>query len=52
MSFDNLDYICGTCHLKAKKGQIPCQPVCIKLDIDEMPFKLEVLRKLQSVLVV
>ena len=51
MSFDNVEYICGTCHLKAKKGQIPCQAVCEKLDIDEMPSELEALRKLESVLV-
>ena len=51
MSFDNVEYICGTCPLKAKKGQIPCQAVCNKLDIDEMPSELEALRKLESVLV-
>ena len=51
MSFDNVEYICGTCHLKAKKGQIPCQAVYNKLDIDEMPSVLEALRKLESVLV-
>ena len=42
---------CGTCHLKTKKGQIPCQAVCNKLDIDEMPSELEALKKLESVLV-
>ena len=51
MSFDNVEYICDTCHLKAKKEQIPCQAVCNKLDIDEMPSELEALRKLESVLV-
>ena len=34
-----------------KKGQIPCQAVCNKLDIDEMPSELEALRKLESFLV-
>ena len=51
MSFDNEEYICGTCHLKAKKGQITCQAVCNKLDIDEMPSEFEALRKLESVIV-
>ena len=51
MSFDNVKYICVTCHLKAKKGQIPCQAVCNKIDIDEIPSELEALRKLESVLV-
>ena len=51
MLFDNVEYICGTCHLKAKKGHIPCQSVCNKLDIDEMPSELEALGKLGSVLV-
>ena len=37
--------------LKANKGQIPCQAVYNKLDIDEMPSELEALRKLESVLV-
>ena len=52
MSFDNVKYICGTCYLKDKKGQIPCQVVFLtKLDIDEIPSELETLRKLESVLV-
>ena len=50
-SFDNEEYICRTCHLKARKGQIPCQAVCNKLQIDDMPSELEALRKLESVLV-
>ena len=37
MSFDDVEYICGTCHLKAEKGQILCQAVCNKLDTDERP---------------
>ena len=45
MSFDNVEYICGTCHLKAKKRQIPCQAVRNKLDIDEMPSELEALHE-------
>ena len=49
-SFDNEGYICGTCHFKARKGQIPCQAVCNKLEIDDMPSKLYALRKLESVL--
>ena len=37
--------------LKARKGQIPCQAVCNKLVIDDVPSELEALRKLESVLV-
>ena len=50
-SFDNKEYICHTCHLKAKKGKTPCQAVCNKLAVDEVPSELGSLRKLESVLV-
>ena len=50
-SFDNIDYICNTCHLKAIKGKMPCQAVCNKLQIDEAPPEPNVLRKLESVLI-
>ena len=33
-----------------KKGKTPCQAVCNKLVIDEVPSELESLRKLESVL--
>ena len=45
-SFHNKEYICNTCHAKATKGKIPCQAVCNKLQIDEVPSELEALRKL------
>ena len=45
------DYICNTCHLKAIKGKMPCQAVCNKIQIDEALPKLNVLRKLESVLI-
>ena len=50
-SFDNQQYICNTCHSKVKKGKTPCQEVCNKLVIDEVPSELESLRKLESVLI-
>ena len=50
-SFDNEEYICGTCLLKARKGQISCQAVYNKLDIYDEASEIEALRKLRSVLV-
>ena len=50
-SFDNKEYICNMWHLKVTKGKIPCQGVCNKLLIDEVPSELEALRKLESVLI-
>ena len=50
-SLDNEEYICGTCHLKTRKGKIPYQAVCNKLEIDDVSSELEALRKLESVLV-
>ena len=37
--------------MNVRKGQIPCQAVCNKLEIDDVPSELEALRKLESVLV-
>ena len=50
-SFDNAEYIYNTCHSKLIKGKIPCQAVGNKLQIDEAPPELQVLRKLESVLI-
>ena len=51
-SFDNVEDICNTCCLlKVRKGRIPCQAVCNKLCVDEIPPVLQSLRKLESVLI-
>ena len=50
-SFDNGEYICNTCCLKVRKGRIPCQAVCNKLCVDEIPPVIQSLRKLESVLI-
>ena len=50
-SFDDKEYICRTCHSKALKGEVPCQAVCNKLHIDEMPVELSILEKLEQILI-
>ena len=40
LSFDNEKYICKTCHNKLKKNKIPCQAVCIKLQVFDVPEEL------------
>ena len=50
-AFENVEYICNTCCLKVKKGTIPCQAVCKKLCVHEIPPLLQSLRKLESVLI-
>ena len=36
-SLDEKQYICKTYHTKVLKGQVPCQAVCDKLHVDELP---------------
>ena len=50
-SFDEKQYICKTCHVKVLKGQIPCQAIYNKLQIDEIPPELSVLEKLEQILI-
>ena len=50
-SVDNREYICRTCHKKVVKGDMPCQAVRNKMELDEIPDVLKTLRKLESVLV-
>ena len=39
-SFEGKVYICKTCHTKVFKGLIPCQAVCNKLCVYEVPQQL------------
>ena len=50
-SYDNTEYICHTCHVKAMKGNVPCQAVSNKMEVHAVPMQLKYLRKLESVLV-
>ena len=50
-SYDNTEYICHTCHVKAMKEKVPCQAVTNKLELCAVPVQLKCLRKLESVLV-
>ena len=51
LSFDNEKYICKTCHNKLKKSKIPCQAVCNKLQIFDVPEELKVQNKLEIILI-
>ena len=48
-SFDENQYICNTCHTKVLKGQVPCQAVCNKLNVYELPPELSILEKLEQI---
>ena len=50
-SYDNTEYICHTCRVKAMKGKVPCQAVSNKMELYAIPMQLKCLRKLESVLV-
>ena len=50
-SFDDKHYICKTCHTKMLKGKVPCQAVCNKLCVDDLPPELSVLEKLEQILI-
>ena len=52
-SFDGLEYICKTCHrkLQSKGDKTPCQAVCNKLDLYELPTELADINKLERVLI-
>ena len=50
-SFDKREYICITCDKKLKKGDIPCQAVCNKLQVyGFLPF-LPKLRRLEKIII-
>ena len=48
-SFHENQFIRKTCHTKVLKGQIPCQAVCNKLHVDELPAELSILEKLEQI---
>ena len=48
-SFDEKQYICKTRHTKILKGQVPCQAVCNKLHVGELPPELSSLEKLEQI---
>ena len=50
-SYDNTEYICHTCHVKAMKGKVPCQAVSNKMELYAVPMQFKCIRKLKSVLV-
>ena len=43
--------MCKTCHSKCMLGSIPCQAVVNNLYVDDVPNDLEVLSKLEQILV-
>ena len=43
-SYDNTEYICHTCHVKAMKGRVPCQAVSNKMELYAVPMQLRCLR--------
>lgn len=53
LSYDDLYYICQTCHskLKSKTPKIPCQAVSNKLEIFDFPPDYPKLRRLERVLI-
>ena len=50
-SFDKREYICITCDQKLKKGGIPCQAVCNKLQFYDFPPFLPKLRRLEKIII-
>ena len=50
-SYDNTDYICHTCHVKAMKGKVPGQAVTNKMELHAVLMQLKCIRKLESILV-
>ena len=49
-SLDEKQYICKTYHTNVFKGQVPCQAVCDKLHVDELPPDLSIREKLDQIL--
>ena len=52
-SFDGEEYICKTCDkkLRAKQPKIPCQSVCNKLDLFDLPAPFKDINRLERVLI-
>ena len=50
-SCDKHKYICITCDRNLLKGLLPCQAVCNKLGIDDLPDEIKYLNRLEKVLI-
>ena len=50
-SYDGNEYICVTCDKNVIKGKMPCQAVCNRTLVDEIPRELACLEKLESILI-
>ena len=51
ISFDGKIYVCNTCHSKAIQGKVPCQATLKNLYFDDVPTKLESLKKLEQIII-
>ena len=51
LSFNGSEYICLTCSKKVKNNKVPCQTVCNKLKVSEIPHELSILNKLEIALI-
>ena len=51
VSSDNACYICLTCHKHLLRNKTPCQAVCNKLEIGDIPQVFQDLRRLEKVLI-
>ena len=49
--YNGCEYICHTCDTHLKKKKIPCQAVCNKLQLFELPNEINDLRKLEKVII-
>ena len=50
-SYVGNEYICVTCDKNVIKGKMPCQAVCNRMLVDEIPPELACLAKLESILI-
>ena len=50
-SFDGKQYICKTCHSKCVQDKTPCQAIVNNLFVDDVPYDLDCLRKLEQILI-
>ena len=51
MTYDLMHYMCKTCHSKLLKGNVPCQAVWNKLEVDSLPPALHALHKLEKTMI-
>ena len=48
-SYDNRQYICITCDRLLSTGLLPCQAVCNKIEIDDLPNEMKYLNRLENI---